>query len=126
MFKLKPKIKRMNFFVRLITFSQAGAITLSPFGIYIKEVYFRWKDIAPKRWDELVNHESIHWKQQLELLIIFFYPLYFIEWIIRLFTNTRSAYKSISFEREANANEDNPNYLNERKSFAWLNYIFKK
>lgn len=107
----------MNWFVSLITFGWAAGITLAPFGIYVKE-----KHLTNVR---MINHETIHWKQQMEMLIIFFYLWYFIEWIIKIFTNFGNAYKSLSFEREAYDNDDNLNYLNERKHFAWIKRIFK-
>lgn len=115
----EPKVKKMNWFVLFITFGWAAGITLAPFGIYLKKKY-----MPPYRNHMgIVKHESIHWKQQLEMLIIFFYFWYLIEWIIRIFTNFGNAYKSISFEREAYANEGNENYLKTRKRFAWLKYI---
>lgn len=73
--------------------------------------------------DTVINHESIHTAQMKELGYIFFYLLYFIEWIIRLFTDTLSAYRSISFEQEAYMNEDNPEYLKNRKHYSWIKYI---
>lgn len=70
-----------------------------------------------------INHESIHTEQMKELLYVPFYILYFIEWIIRLFTNTSSAYRSISFEREAYMNADNYDYISNRKRYSWIKYI---
>ena len=56
--------------------------------------------------------ENIHGKQQLELLIIFFYLIYLVEWIIK-------GYRNISFEKEAYSNQDNLNYIEWiRKPFA--------
>ena len=52
-----------------------------------------------------------------ELLYIFFYLLYFLEWLVRLFIN-KNAYRNISFEKEAYAHENNFKYLNHRKHFA--------
>lgn len=72
-----------------------------------------------------INHESIHTEQMKELGYIFFYLLYFIEWLIRLITNTSSAYRSISFEREAYSNQNNMYYLNNRKRYSWIKYIVK-
>ncbi len=69
-----------------------------------------------------LNHEEIHTAQMKELLYIFFYLWYFIEWIIRLFMKG-SAYRNISFEREAYSNEDDVIYLESRKRFAWIKYI---
>lgn len=93
-------------------------ITLCPFGIYLNERYLTR--------EKTINHESIHWQQQLEMLIIFFYLWYVIEWIIRIFTNGNAAYRSLSFEREAYGNDDNLDYLKTRKPFSWLKYMIKK
>ena len=62
----------------------------------------------------LINHEKIHLKQQLELLIIPFFVWYGVEYVFRLFQyrNQFLAYKNISFEREAFQNE-NPKFPNE-------------
>ena len=70
-----------------------------------------------------INHESIHTEQMKELGYIFFYIWYFIEWLVRLITNTKSAYYSISLEREAYINSTNLEYLNNRKHFSWLKYL---
>ena len=71
-----------------------------------------------------INHEEIHTKQMLEMLIIFFYLWYVIEWLIRFFFSkdkfTHKAYRNVWFEQEAYKNEDNLGYINERKHFAWL------
>ncbi len=69
-----------------------------------------------------IRHESIHARQMWELLVIGFYLWYFIEWIIRLF-RSMDAYRNISFEREAYANERNPEYLKSRKMFSFLKYL---
>lgn len=92
-------------------------ITLYPF------IFLRYRDL--KGNPTLVNHEKIHLKQQLELLIIFFYLFYFAEWVIKLFKykNRYIAYRNLSFEREAYQNETNFNYLKTRKFWAFLKYI---
>lgn len=71
------------------------------------------------------NHESIHSSQIFEMLIIFFYLWYILEWIIRLFQYnfTHQAYRNISFEREAYANGDNPNY--KHPFYGWIKYLRK-
>lgn len=71
----------------------------------------------------LINHESIHIHQQLELLIIPFYFWYCTEYVINLFKykyNTSLAYRNISFEVEAYANEHNPDYIKTRKPYQWF------
>lgn len=70
----------------------------------------------------LLNHEKIHIKQQLELLLVFFYLWYIFEFLVRYVKsrNFDKAYRSISFEKEAYENESNLNYL---KKFRFLNFI---
>lgn len=72
--------------------------------------------------DSLLRHERIHTRQMLEMLVVFFYLWYVVEWLIRLPMKGR-AYKNISFEREAYANMYNPDYLRQRRWYAWLDYL---
>ncbi|OSY87275.1 membrane protein [Tenacibaculum holothuriorum] len=92
-------------------------LTLYPF------IFLKRKDL--KLNYELVNHEKIHLKQQQELLIIFFYLFYGLEWFIKLlkYKNGFLAYKNLSFEREAYLNESNLYYLEKRKLFSFLKYL---
>lgn len=69
--------------------------------------------------NELINHERIHTAQMLELAVIPFYIIYFVEWLIRL-TMRGNAYRNISFEREAYAHQREQDYLRHRKHYAWL------
>ena len=74
----------------------------------------------------LVHHERIHIIQQIEMLLIPFFLWYFTEYIFRLFQyqfNTHQAYRNISFEREAYANEKDLNYLKKRKFYSFINYL---
>lgn len=75
-----------------------------------------------------VNHEKIHLRQQLEMLILPFFIWYFLEYLIRLiqYKNAALAYQNISFEREAYANETDFNYLKNRTFFQFLKYITLK
>lgn len=63
------------------------------------------------------QHEAIHTAQMKELLYVLFYLIYFAEWIVRLFMKG-NAYRNISFEKEAYANQGNPEYLKERRWWA--------
>ena len=92
-------------------------ITIFPFIIL--------KDKKTKDNKVVINHEKIHIEQQKELLVIPFFIWYFVEWFIRLFMDG-NAYRNISFEREAYANEDNVDYLKERRPFAFFKYMFNK
>ena len=94
-----------------------SGLTIFPFVIVSAKV-----DLSDK---VLINHERIHLKQQLELAIVPFFIWYFIEYLIRLiqFRNRRKAYRNISFEREAYANEGNMEYLKNRKFWSFLKYL---
>jgi hypothetical protein len=75
-----------------------------------------------------INHEKIHLRQQVELLLFPFLVWYFLEFLVRWFQykNKNLAYQNISFEREAYANEANLNYLKNRKTFGFLYYLKAK
>ena len=75
--------------------------------------------------NEMMNHERIHSAQQRELLFVGFYLAYLLEWVIRL-PMRGNAYRNISFEREAYANQRNLDYLRTRPFFAWRHYIHHK
>ncbi|MDO5616958.1 MAG: hypothetical protein Q4G16_12250 [Cruoricaptor ignavus] len=80
------------------------------------------KDKSNKR---LINHEKIHYRQQMELLVIPFYIWYVVEfyyWNFKL-KDSFLAYKRISFEREAFANEHNFSYLKKRKLWSFWKYL---
>ena len=86
------------------------------------------------------NHESIHLQQELDFVFgceklyvlggCIFYILYFLEWLVKLIISIFTlgkvkAYRSISFEQEAYDNQNNLNYLKNRKRFNWIKYILK-
>jgi hypothetical protein len=72
-----------------------------------------------------INHEKVHFKQQLELLILPFYLIYVFEFLVRFYQYKTwyLAYRNISFEREAYANESNLFYLKQRSFWHFLKYI---
>lgn len=78
--------------------------------------------------EEEINHEIIHTRQMIEMLIVPFYLLYIIEWLIRLiqYRDRLIAYENISFEREAYANMYNLSYLTERTLFTFVRYYKKR
>lgn len=103
----------------VIPFKGFKAITIWPF-IFVRSKY---EDGGMS--DKDIRHETIHLRQQAELLVVFFYIWYICEWLIRLFQKG-NAYRNISFEREAYANEADENYLSHRKHYAWIYYIKKQ
>ncbi len=96
------------------------------------------------------NHECTHARQWVEmavaigtviwiLLLCFdlsawwlvlaglaFYLWYGVEWLVRAvrLKDAGRAYKTVSFEREAYSNEDDPNYIENSNYFAWVKYLF--
>ena len=71
------------------------------------------------------NHERIHTDQMRELLYIFFYIWYMIEWLVRLFQyrDRKEAYLNISFEREAYSKQKDLGYLKYRKKYEFRKYL---
>lgn len=121
----------------IITFGFGAGITLFPFILLI--------DASNKR---VRNHELIHIRQQLEVLIVCapvigvgvwlhspwwllallinpYYLWYITEWLIHLirFRDSLRAYYNISMEQEAHDHQSNLAYLVSRRPFAWLRYV---
>lgn len=112
---------------------------------------FCWLLTAPKARITPVdlNHERIHERQMKELLYIFFYLWYGVEWVVRLVQFWKvgrsayrtsalkglkrlkevfgklnyMAYRNVSFEREAYQNEGNMDYLESSTTLAFLRYL---
>tara|TARA_B100000287_G_C20224357_1_gene619435 strand:- start:127 stop:507 length:381 start_codon:yes stop_codon:yes gene_type:complete len=105
----------------LSIFINIYAITIFPFIIF-----------SDKGNVVTLNHERIHIRQQLELLVVGFYFLYVIFWLIGLLKNIKSqdrfqlAYSYIPFEKEAYANEKEFIYILHRKPYSWIEYIGDK
>jgi len=110
---------------RLSWFMKIGGITLWPW-IILRERY-RDNSYYVKKAGRIINHESIHIKQQQEMLVIPFYLWYGLEWFLKIFRygSATKAYRKISFEQEAYTNELDKTYLQNRKRYAWLKFIFK-
>ncbi len=91
-------------------------ITLYPF-VLLRDENMRFNTT-------LINHESIHLQQQLELLVIPFYLLYVSEFLLKLlyYKNWTTAYQNISFEREAYTNEKDLNYLKLRPFWSFMKF----
>ena len=70
----------------------------------------------------LINHEIIHIRQQLELLVLPFYLWYLIDFGIQYlkYKNKHEAYRNIIFEKEAYKHEKDVDYLKTRKIFGFL------
>lgn len=86
-------------------------------------VFLNSRDLKKDR--TLLNHERIHLRQQLELLLVIFYLWYGIEFLVRWYQykNRKLAYRQISFEREAYANEHRPDYIEQRQAWQFMDYV---
>lgn len=132
-------MKTKVIFNDVIPFSGFIAMTVWPFIFVRNQAASRYNVVAN-------NHEHIHAEQQKEMLLVgvvlaavgyifvglwafLFVPIFFLwygfEWLCRLvqYRDGNKAYRSISFEREAYANEKDLAYLGSRKSYAWTKYL---
>ena len=79
--------------VKILYFNFAKAMAFFPFILISHENLRRNKFV--------INHEKIHLRQQTELLVFFFFLLYFSEYIYRRIQHKKhlKAYENISFEK---------------------------
>jgi hypothetical protein len=91
-------------------------ITLYPFVVLT--------DKRDKKNLVLLNHEKIHVRQQIEMLVLPFFLLYMLEFLIGYikYKNWQNAYKNISFEREAYSNEKDLDFLKKRSFWNFIKY----
>lgn len=110
-------------------------VTIWPF------IFIRKAPRTVKGAQILLNHESIHWFQQLECMAVFgtmgflfgpwwgvagllsFYIFYFASFVLIWMLvpgDTRGLYREIIFEQEAYRNQGNQYYLERRRWMEWL------
>lgn len=84
--------------------------------------------LSDARYQRMIRHEITHTKQMKELLYLPFYVWYLLEWLVRLvmYRDRHKAYRNISFEREAYANQHKWDYNKGRKRYAFIKYFLKK
>lgn len=101
------------FFLLKVPFLRVNGMALFPF-ILVRE---------GNPSDRLLNHERIHHRQQLELLILPFYAWYLLEYLWHRLRGLghHAAYLAIRFEREAYRHDGDVTYLSRRKLWAFLN-----
>lgn len=106
-------------------FMRVGGISIFPIVILREKHKDPIHQSAFERSQEIHRHETIHFRQQIEMLVVFFYLWYVIEFLIKLvrLKDVKMAYRAISFEREAYENQDSRTYLDNRPLYAWLNKI---
>jgi hypothetical protein len=91
-------------------------LTVFPF-VFLKQTNMKLNAV-------LINHERIHLRQQLELLVIPFYLIYLIEFCTNFikYKNVAKAYRNISFEKEAYQNEKDLEFLKSRSFWNFIKY----
>ena len=99
----------------LSKFANANYVAVS-FAIFI---FFKYE-----RVEQVWRHETIHYRQQKEMLFIGQWLMYAYYYLVGLYKyrDRYKAYRENPFEREAYANQEDPIYLIKRKKYAWKNY----
>lgn len=110
----------MKYRILIVGKLPAAAMAIYPF------MLFKNKRVSQN--NQVIRHELIHFRQQLELLVLPFYILYLLNYLLNLiiYRDHDKAYRNISFELEAYSNDQYPDYLLNRKMFAWVNYLIRK
>ena len=104
--------------------------------LFCREKYVR-RIAGTAEEGNFLRHEYTHTLQYREMLYLFFLIWYLIEYIVKYVicylksyrvyngSTQRTTYRSISFEQEAYANQQDVQYNKSRKHYAWLRYVFK-
>ena len=124
---LRPYVLYSDKFLDAISwFMKVGGIALFPVVVLREKYRDSQDDFWQKRAKQVINHESIHFQQAIELGVLPFYLFYVLEWLLKLPFYGARAYENISFEREAYGNDKKMTYLKKRKRYNWLRLILKK
>lgn len=128
----------------LIPMKGYQAITIWPF-------VFAWKSAKPLK-AHVENHEKIHLRQQMEVLVAaaavlaaviwiadwswwwmlaslaIYYAGYGLDYAVRriLYRSHLEAYRNIAAEQEAYLNQYDRAYLRQRRPFAWVKYLTRQ
>lgn len=115
-----PIVKYSDKFLDKVSwFMKVGGIALFPYIVLREDHKYRPDNHI------VVRHETIHIKQQIELLVLLFYVVYLVLFLINIFKyrTATEAYYNIAFEKEARYGEEDENYLKDRKLYSWVNFI---
>jgi hypothetical protein len=107
----------MKFPVLHLPFLPAAGMAIFPF------ILIKYAELKNDR--QILNHELIHIRQQIELLVIPFFILYLLNYLVNLirYRNHDLAYRNIVFEREAYSNDSDYMYLKKREFSSWIKYF---
>lgn len=81
--------------------------------------------VADKTKTSVINHEKIHYRQQVEMLFLPMWLAYAWFYIAGRIAGEdhRTAYRNVPFEREAYEHERNSKYLQNRRFLSWIKYL---
>ncbi len=107
----------MKFPVVHLSFLPAAGMAIFPF------IFIKYNGLKNNK--QIINHELIHIRQQIELLVIPFYIIYILHYLVNLlwYRNHAQAYRNIVFEREAYINDSDLMYLKTRRFYSWIGYF---
>lgn len=116
---------RLVYWNTLLTHGSEAAKTARA-AAFFPLIFFRSREeVVP--W--IINHEQIHFRQQLALLFVGTWILWGIEWLyarVVLRKAPQEAYLWCSNEQEAYRNQQDFGYLNHRRLFAQYWYLAHK
>lgn len=117
---MKIKIHWNEFFILPERSSIVGIAILGFIFLSRRALYY-----DPIRLFYILNHERVHVRQWVETGFILFAIWYPLEYLLRRlqYSSWDEAYRNISFEREAYAQEANVFYLSERKFWSFIKYL---
>lgn len=95
------------------------------FSFFIFIILADKEDKRSKSYKVLINHEKIHFHQQLELLFVFQWILYvafYLDLLLRGYGKNNS-YRLNPFEKEAYSREKDLTYLKRRKPYSWWKFM---
>ena len=102
------------------TFTRLMSIVIDVYAITILPFIISKEQMS----ETVLNHETIHIHQQKELLVIGFYLLYLFYYLVGYvkYKDKQMAYYMIPFEQEAYENDQNLDYLKDRRPYSWRKY----
>lgn len=122
--KLKPIIKKVNWLSQGVV-----GLTIFPF-IFVSKKHWnhpKYRDQNGRLQKVLINHETIHFKQQIETLVLPFFILYIGHYIWNIFTkygfDFNKCYRNVVFEKEAYDKERDFKYPEYRHPWGFWKYF---
>lgn len=97
---------------------------IAPINVWANSFAF-WVWCRGEMSDRTKRHETIHYLQQREMLMVGQWILYGLFHLIGLikYRDGNMAYYENPFEREAYANDEDEKYLENRPFWAWVKYV---